>query len=135
MVLSVLPLTVRDAPYQTTLTTLLQTIIPFIQFSCHIPHRFVRRLPRSVPSTPLVLITDPGHVSIHRADELSPDSMHTLLQRCTGSVQVLLSRLSMSIPNNHELHLARTAPVTIFCPGFYALDLHFVIKFYHHSEE
>jgi hypothetical protein len=103
-----MPLTVRDAPYQTTLTTLLQTVIPFIQFSYHIPHRFVRRLPRSVPGTPLVLITDPGHVSIHRTDEPSPDLMHTLLQWCTVSVQVL-SRLSMSIPNNHELHLARTS--------------------------
>ena len=41
----------------------------------------------------------------------------------------------LSIPNNHELHLARTAPVTLFCPGFYTLNLHFVIKFYHRSEE
>ena len=101
----------------------------------NILHQFVRRLPRSVPGTPLVFITDPGHVSIHRADEPSHDPMHTLLQRCTGSVQVLLSRLSVSIPNSHGLHLVRTAPVTLFCPGFYTLDLHFVIKFYHRSEE
>ena len=41
--------------------------------------------PGSVPGTPLVLMTDPGHLGKHHADEGPPDFVRILLQ-CTGSV-------------------------------------------------
>ena len=37
-------------------------------------------LPGSVPGTPLVLITDSGHIGIHHADEPSPDFVRILLR-------------------------------------------------------
>lgn len=50
MVRSIPLLTIRNASFQTAVTTLLQAIISRIQFSCHVPHRLVWRSLRKRPS-------------------------------------------------------------------------------------